>query len=88
MTLSDKRQAMPKDSNISAIPATVIKPTGTVKVHFNMPRLLKKTLNSGFMTRLLTKSPTTVERIIAGINESAVCKMSCFVVKPSDFKIP
>ena len=53
-----------------------------------MPRLLKNTLNSGLMPTLLITSPTTVEIMIAGIKDSAVCKMSCPVVNPRDFIIP
>ncbi len=67
------------------IPERKIKPTGILKVHFTMPIPLKNNEVSGLMMKALTVSPTTVERIIAGIKDKAVCKMSCLVVKPSDF---
>ena len=72
LIFSDKRQAMANDSNIKAIPATVINLTGILNVHFTMPRPLKNNAVSGFIIMLLIISPTTVEIIIAGINDSAV----------------
>ena len=79
---------MPNDRSISAIPATVTNRIGILNVHFTMPNELKNSDKSGLITRQLTIMPTTVDRIIAGINESAVCTMSCFVVKPNDLSIP
>lgn len=79
---------MPNDRSISAIPAIAANTTGILNVHFTMPNELKNNDISGLITRQLTIMPTTVDRIIAGINESAVCKMSCFVVNPSDLSIP
>lgn len=67
---------MPKDTSIRAIPATATNPTGTVKVHFNIPKLLKNKLNSGFTIMPLITRPTAVEIIIAGIKDNAVCKIS------------
>ena len=65
---------MPNDRSISPIPAIVEKTTGILNVHFTIPSELKNSDISGFITRQLTIIPTTVESIIAGINESAVCK--------------
>lgn len=79
---------MPNDRSISAIPAIVANTIGISNVHFTMPSELKNSDKSGLMVRQLMISPITVEIIIAGINESAVCKMSCFVVNPSDLSIP
>lgn len=88
LILSDNRHAMPNDRSISAIPASVEKATGMLKVHLTIPIELKNNDISGLITRQLTIMPTTVDRIIAGINESAVCKMSCPVVNPKDLSIP
>ena len=88
LILSDKRHAMPKDKSISAIPATVTNRIGILNVHFTMPSELKNSDKSGLMVRQLIITPITVEIIIAGINESAVCKMSCPVVNPKDLSIP
>ena len=79
---------MPNDRSISAIPAIVANTIGILNVHFTMPSELKNSDKSGLMVRQLIISPITVEIIIAGINESAVCKISCFVVNPSDLSIP
>lgn len=88
LILSDSKHAIPKDIMISPIPASVEKATGMLNVHLTIPIELKNNDISGLITRQLTIMPTTVDRIIAGINESAVCKMSCFVVKPNDLSIP
>lgn len=79
---------MPKDNNISPIPATITNVKGILNVHFTTPRPLIKSAVSGFIIRQQTISPTTVDIIIDGINESAVCTINCLVVKPIDFKIP
>ena len=79
---------MPNDKRISPIPAIVANTIGILNVHFTMPSELKNSDKSGLMVRQLIITPITVEIIIAGINESAVCKMSCFVVNPSDLSIP
>lgn len=79
---------MPNDRSISPIPAIVTNAIGILNVHFTMPSELKNSDISGLITRQLIIIPITVEIIIVGINESAVCIMSCFVVKPNDFKIP
>ena len=79
---------MPNDRRISPIPAIIEKTTGILNVHFTIPSELKNSDISGFITRQLTIIPTTVESIIAGRNESAVCSISCFVVKPNDLSIP
>ena len=73
---------------MSKNPATVANTIGILNVHFTMPSELKNSDKSGLMVRQLIITPITVEIIIAGINESAVCKMSCFVVKPNDLSIP
>ena len=88
LILSDNRHAMPNDKSISAIPAIVTNRIGILNVHFTMPSELKNSDKSGLMVRQLIITPITVEIIIAGINESAVCKISCFVVNPSDLSIP
>ena len=88
MILSDSKHAIPKDRSISPNPANTENKIGILNVHFTMPSELKNNAVSGLITRQLTIMPTTVDRIIAGINESAVCKMSCFVVNPSDLSIP
>ena len=79
---------MPKDRSVSPIPAIVANTIGILNVHFTMPSELKNSAVSGLIVRQLIISPITVEIIIAGINESAVCTMSCFVVKPNDLSIP
>ncbi len=79
---------MPNDRSICPNPANTENKIGILNVHFTMPSELKNSDISGLITRQLTIMPTTVDRIIAGINESAVCKMSCFVVKPNDLSIP
>ena len=79
---------MPNDRSISAIPASVEKATGMLNVHLTIPIELKNNDISGLITRQLTIMPTTVDRIIAGINVSAVCTISCLVVKPNDLSIP
>ena len=88
LTFSDSKQEMPNDRSISAIPAIVANTIGILNVHFTMPSELKNNAVSGLIIRQLMIIPITVEIIIAGINESAVCKMSCFVVNPSDLSIP
>ena len=85
---SDIRHAKANDKSISPMPASVINTTGTLKVHLTIPILLKNRLMSGFIIRPPTIIPITVEIMIAGIKDSAVCNISCFVVKPSDFKSP
>lgn len=79
---------MPNDRSISPIPATALNKTGMLNVHFKMPIELKNSDISGLITKQLKTMPITVERITAGINESAVCIISCFVVKPNDLSIP
>ena len=79
---------MPNDRSISPIPATVTNRIGILNVHFTIPSELKNSDISGFITRQLAIMPIIVEIIIVGINESAVCTMSCFVVKPNDLSIP
>ena len=88
LILSDSKHAIPNDMMISPIPASVEKATGMLNVHLTIPMELKNNDISGLITRQLTIMPTTVDRIIAGINESAVCKMSCAVVNPNDLSIP
>ena len=88
MTFSDSKQEMPNDRSISAIPAIVANTIGILNVHFTMPNELKNSDISGLIARQLKIIPITVEIIIVGINESAVCTMSCFVVKPNDLSIP
>ena len=73
---------------MSKNPAIVANTIGILNVHFTMPSELKNSDKSGLMVRQLIITPITVEIIIAGINESAVCKMSCPVVNPKDLSIP
>lgn len=63
---------MANDSAMRTAPAIVPKATGIEKVHLTMPSELKNTDMSGLMIRQLTIIPITVERIIAGIKDSAV----------------
>ena len=79
---------MPNDKSISAVPATVTNRIGILNVHFTMPIVLKNSDISGLMTRQLIIMPITIEKMIAGINENAVCRISCLVVKPNDYSIP
>ena len=79
---------MQNDSSKSPAPATVTNATGIEKVHFTIPIGLKNSDTSRLIIRQLIITPITVEIMITGINDSAVCKISCFVVKPNDFKIP
>ena len=79
---------MPNDRSISVIPAIVANAIGILNVHFTMPSELKNSDRSGLIVRQHIIIPITVEIIIVGINESAVCKMSCLVVNPSDLSIP
>lgn len=72
---------------MSPTPAIEMKPIG-INVHFTTPIPLKNIETNGLMTNEFTISPRMVEHIIAGIKDSAVCKMSCLVVNPSDFIIP
>ena len=88
LTFSDSKQEMPNDRSISAIPAIVANTIGILNVHFTMPSELKNNAVSGLIIIQLKIIPITVEIIIAGINESAVCKISCLVVNPSDLSIP
>ena len=88
MTLSDNKHAIPNDIMISPIPASAEKATGMPNIHLTIPIELKNSDISGLIAIQLTIMPTTVDRIIAGINESAVCKMSCPVVNPKDLSIP
>ena len=85
---NDSRHAIAKVNNISPMPVIVINPTGTAKEHFIIPRVLKNTDSRGLIIKQLTISPIMDERIMAGINDNAVCKISCLVVKPSAFIIP
>ena len=79
---------MPNDRSISPNPANTENKIGILNVHFTMPSELKNSDKSGLMVRQLIITPITVEIIIAGINESAVYKISCLVVNPSDLSIP
>ncbi len=88
MILSESKHAIPNDKRISTSPATELNTMGIANVHFTIPSELKNSDISGLIARQLTIMPITVEIIIVGINERAVCKISCFVVKPNDFSIP
>ncbi len=88
MILSERRQAIQNDIRIIPTLANTENTIGILNVHFTMPSELKNSDKSGLIARQLITNPATVEIIIAGINDSAVCTMSCFVVNPSDFKIP
>ena len=84
----DNRHAIPNAASIIPIPASILYPTGTVNVHFTIPKSFKNTATIGLIIKLHTVTPTTVERTTAGMKESAVCKINCPVVKPRDFRIP
>ena len=88
LILRDNRQATPNDISISPIPANAAKTKGILNVHLTMPIVLKNNDISGLITIQLITIPITVERITAGINERAVCKINCFVVKPRDLSMP
>ena len=88
LILSESKQAMPNDRSISPNPANTENKIGILNVHFTMPSELKNNAVSGLIIIQLIIIPITVEIIIVGINESAVCTMSCFVVKPNDLSIP
>lgn len=79
---------MPNDRSINPTPAAEANTTGILNVHLIIPIELKNSDIKGFITKQLTIMPITVEIITAGIKDIAVCKISCFVVKPSDFKMP
>ena len=79
---------MEKASRTSPAPAMAMNPAGTVKVHFTMPIPLRKKAVRGLMIREFIISPVMVESRTAGMKLSAVCRMSCLVVKPSAFMIP
>ena len=85
---NDSRHAIAKANSISPIPAAEVNAIGIVNVHFTTPMLLKNIDITGLIIMLQTINPTTVERITVGINDRAVCRISCPVVKPRDFKIP
>ena len=79
---------MPNEASASPSPPKVTNVTGMPNVHLTMPIPLRNSATSGLITKQLIIMPVTIEIIIAGINDSAVCNISCLVVKPRDFKIP
>lgn len=85
---SDNRQVSAKDSATSAAPPTAVKPIGTVNVHLTIPMPLKNSAVNGLIIRHDSASPMTVDSIIAGMKESAVCNISRPVVKPIAFNTP
>ena len=68
----DIRQAAPKADNISPSPDAITNPTGIWNVQVTIPRFLKNTAVSGFITKQLAKSPRAVEPATAGIKLNAV----------------
>ena len=88
MIFKDSRHAIAKANNTRQIPAAVINPTGTSNVHFKIPSVQKNNDSSLLILMQPIVSPTAAEIIIAGIKDNDVCKISCLVVKPKDFKIP
>ena len=85
---SDSRQTVAKANSTRQMPAMMINPTGTVKVHLTMPIPLKNNAVNGLIRKAHTVKPTAAERMVAGINDAAVCKINCRVVKPSAFMMP
>lgn len=88
LILYDIRHAEANANSTSAAAAAAINGTGTVNVHFTIPRSLKNHAISGFMIKQQMVILAIVERMTAGIKENAVWTTSCPVVKPSAFKIP
>ena len=72
----DSRHTVTNANSTSPTPAAAMNPTGTVKVHFTIPMSLKNNAVSGFITRLDTVRPMAVDKMVVGINERAVCRMS------------
>ena len=73
---SESRQAMAKVNRINPVPPRMLRPRGTVNVHFTIPMLRRKKAVSGLIIRLHTAIPVNVERITVGIKDRAVCKIS------------
>ena len=88
LILRDSRQEAPKAKSIIPRPARILKPAGTVKVHFTIPMPLINTAVSGLIIKLQILIPIIVEMTTAGIKDSAVWRISCLVVKPRAFRIP
>lgn len=88
LILKDSRQTVKNANSTTPIPAAVMKPIGIVNVHFTIPIPFKNNAVRGLIMKLHPISPAAVERTVAGINDNAVCKISCFVVKPSAFITP
>lgn len=84
----DSRQANRKVANTSPTPAARVKPAGTIKVHFTMPRPLINPDSRGLMPMQLSTVPTITEIITVGIKLKAVCRISCPVVYPKAFRMP
>ncbi len=79
MIRRDSRQAIPKESTTRPAPAAAMKPPGTIKVHFTIPMPLRNSAIKGLISRLLTISPTAVDKIMAGIKLRAVCRISSVI---------
>ena len=77
-----------RESRHSVAKANRIRPTGTEKVHLTIPIPLRNNAVNGLIIRLHTINPIMEDTIMVGINDSAVCRISCPVVKPRDFSIP
>ena len=88
LIFSDSRQTVTNANSISTMPETAIKTVETVKVHFTIPIPLKNNATNGLIITAETISPTITEIIVVGINDNAVCRISCGVVYPKAFIIP
>jgi len=84
----ESRHSVAKANRIRPIPAAMTNPTGTEKVHLTIPIPLRNNAVNGLIIRLHTINPIMEDTIMVGINDSAVCRISCPVVKPRDFSIP
>ena len=85
---TESRHVIPNAARIIPTPAMTLYPTGTVNVHFTIPISFKNKAASGFMIKLFTITPITVDKMTAGVKEGAVCKINCPVVKSNGFRIP
>ena len=76
LIFKDNRQTVANENSTSPAPTMAINPIGTVNVHFTIPMPLKNNAVKGLMMILHTLNPTIVETIVAGINDSVVCRIS------------
>lgn len=72
----DNRQTVAKANSTSPIPPMAINPSGTANVHCTIPIPFKNKAVKGLMIKLERINPAIVERIVVGINDNAVCRIS------------